>query len=829
MLPVPINQVLPGMPGPFTEQSILPNIEFDCPGDVAQYKSMIILHTLNKLHQTREMNAPRLFTYNMCVANNFQNRFVQEVLSYVTDLCLITFRSQNHRTFYEILLQTVDKAVSHVSALMTVRYPSTATYLPESVKNTVRAILSEMQSDVSRMFQILPNYRPRFEGFENKGEMMQQQWPNQQPMPQSTWPQPQTPMMMQPPMQQTWPPQQQQAWPQQSTWPQPQAPMMMQPPMAPQYQNVYDPYTGRYVAVQVAPQGFQNPAFVDPRANPNFNQGLMQSNMGFQNQVRSPEDSLPPIGMQDESFGRRTSRYADTCYQNLQRKQQPQFQPEPQPQFQHPQFQPQPQPAYHHQPPEQKTHVWDPYTPVQNNQPSTDAGHQHMVAAVDKVQEELKDDPTTWQDAKPSSYFKTVQKPFPEEREPLDVQPEASEPSAQPPKATFSRKNWKPTIRQPFLTWYNAKCSREHFIQCDTGEIIQVIEFFSESKDDEDGKTMDRSKHFVGYVQQARDRRAKAIEESINKEIDLFNNPPEKHEKSEDAKDPESEQTYDLDTQNIIGIDTNLISAVQSCKEKQEASEKEALLHFASIYQPLYGVDNLQSEIAPFTTCDEFHQIIAHMTDLMKKSDETVKELKEHAVDQYGVMFDSINRFLTKRVNDFLKNTLGLKIDIDSFYEDVLDLPDFLRKNYGAIYRTGLRRFETKLCNDLFDVNSTELLDAAKSIFKSNSEDVQVRTFLPENVAVLTLKASSNEIFTESDLKQIQNGPIQITSKHFAKLYAFCKIIFNRSNAAPLTINRVYMTTFDGLLFELSESVLSDVGDHVYLVSYATADINRGV
>jgi hypothetical protein len=126
-------------------------------------------------------------------------------------------------------------------------------------------------------------------------------------------------------------------------------------------------------------------------------------------------------------------------------------------------------------------------------------------------------------------------------------------------------------------------------------------------------------------------------------------------------------------------------------------------------------------------------------------------------------------------------------------------------------------------------VNSTELLDAAKSIFKSNSEDVQVRTFLPENVAVLTLKASSNEIFTESDLKQIQNGPIQITSKHFAKLYAFCKTIFNRSNAAPLTINRVYMTTFDGLLFELSESVLSDVGDHVYLVSYATADINRGV
>lgn len=205
----------------------------------------------------------------------------------------------------------------------------------------------------------------------------------------------------------------------------------------------------------------------------------------------------------------------------------------------------------------------------------------------------------------------------------------------------------------------------------------------------EKGSEMDRDKHRVPTLGQsyAFDSSARGVQFAESAQALVTEKP------AEDTDKPHH-------VHPALIMEPCLEQAIVSGRSKQfehQAAQSAVNLFrcFAFTTVPMICVEDVTPYVKNLREATTFAQLVIKLksmaTSLGTKTDD--KRYTDNVVT-FLTQFDNL---LTELVNEFLCNKLRLKLSIDSFTDDVSDLPDYLHRKYGPEYSRALSVFEGEL------------------------------------------------------------------------------------------------------------------------------------
>lgn len=329
----------------------------------------------------------------------------------------------------------------------------------------------------------------------------------------------------------------------------------------------------------------------------------------------------------------------------------------------------------------------------------------------------------------------------------------------------------------------------------------------------EGGTEMDRSKHTIAIVGNSyevkSEERAKIFTKSSN-ELSKVQNI------DEDDDDSLSKQYL---YPNAL-FDTSLDSAILNGRSKQisiqkDKAFKQVFRSFNIITSPILSNTSVKAYVEAIKESSTLADIALKITSIgqslsIVSKSETKSEEDINKAESAAIFLNQIDILLTEVINDFFKNKIGLELRIDSFSEDISDIPDYLRTKYGINYIKAYNAFEEELLSILF-------LEHDKSLVDSIMSDIQ-ETIDIDNIGIIPINYSITYVpLTNKELGyNVEQDSVFIDRSNTPTLYKLAKSLINHKKLIDL--NTVYdlLITSDGCIYKLYKSY---VNTDMFLIS----------
>lgn len=211
-----------------------------------------------------------------------------------------------------------------------------------------------------------------------------------------------------------------------------------------------------------------------------------------------------------------------------------------------------------------------------------------------------------------------------------------------------------------------------------------------------------------------------------------------------------------------------------------------------SVVEPDFGA------LYKLTNASDFRQVYQLLTDLPK-----------------GELAKEVNRRLTDGVNHALRTHIGLKAwSIDSFEEDIGDLMEALKEDYGPTLVNAMEE------------NAIEII--ARSLCHFGKEEVhgaevQKLLDLPQLASVLIWRerASVTQLpVTADELVVPKDDGVLVSATNTPDFHRTISAIFNRTPDIPHVYHRRYLALADGQVYELVRGYLNDAATLMYKADF---------
>lgn len=260
---------------------------------------------------------------------------------------------------------------------------------------------------------------------------------------------------------------------------------------------------------------------------------------------------------------------------------------------------------------------------------------------------------------------------------------------------------WRPSLKQPYKSLYNPEFQRKRYFR-DGDDVIEVIE-------DREDVSMDRSRHSVMLLGGSYKLDTVTRKDIVAEQMDNLRTPTPVF----DVEKELAGETVDVNSEvnEKVLCESYLEEAIFQGRKKQRLAEKKG--NKTNIYR-CFGL-----VAKPFITRNNYREIVLKMFNLLQFKDvaaylkkmsvglanlnsssnnDDVLDLKDDVEKirdrQDLIMFlDYVNKHMTKLINNWLRQKLSLTLNIDSFMDDVGDLPPFLLR-YGEQYLTAYNKFQ---------------------------------------------------------------------------------------------------------------------------------------
>lgn len=415
-----------------------------------------------------------------------------------------------------------------------------------------------------------------------------------------------------------------------------------------------------------------------------------------------------------------------------------------------------------------------------------------------------------------ASRFQQAARPAPQQPEMVFVDlPDATPTYQEPVKENtmteeLTAEDWLPTVEQPHRALRVRKIHAPIFIKRKSKRSNETIVV-------EEVTTMDRAAHSTSTVLAGdyplnTGRRSEQVEEAVKELASITVTEIKKAN-----VDPVAAEEIGVHVDVVNGVFSNLDAAVFNSKREMFRINKlkktcSVYRSYATVAEPFVGSDNHSEILDKLSECKTFadlaHKLKAGFNALSSLAVEERGMLYE--VDHIALYYNAINERVTGIVNDFFTNKLSIKLTMSSFMDDQGDVANHLENVYGEHYSAGWKRFESNLLKGNMFYLSPEELITLSALYEA--EDGMDFSYIPLTYSFTQTDLTSKEL--DYDLKEGES--LMIRESLTPSLYKIVTSLFEHNST--LETKPVYnlLITADGKRYKLHRGY---VGMDCFLIS----------
>lgn len=317
--------------------------------------------------------------------------------------------------------------------------------------------------------------------------------------------------------------------------------------------------------------------------------------------------------------------------------------------------------------------------------------------------------------------------------------------------------------------------------------------------DIEGGTEMDRERHRIVVMDQTLaidlDDRFKRLTKSVNALLTGSNEVPTK-----------------LD---IEICDTNLENFINQVRVNKLLNDRSGIsnIYFANGYlaEPIVYVHDtpefptekanavFDAIEASLLECENFSSLADALKKIAKELNDrrfTSEDDKKISQIEFEAVFSfltTLDKKLTKQINDFLKYDLRVSTKIDSFTDDANDLIEFIKKKYTPKQIEAYRVYEDSILNVAF-IDEKDINDAVYSTVNSDQSKTTIKSIV-SCIGVTVVNITSSELGYK-----FGDGVNIINSTKFPTLHKLAKAVWSDAQK-PYANN--YMVTSDNEIYRI--------------------------
>ncbi len=387
-----------------------------------------------------------------------------------------------------------------------------------------------------------------------------------------------------------------------------------------------------------------------------------------------------------------------------------------------------------------------------------------------------------------------------------------------------SKEDWKPSLNQPYLTFYDQEKFTETYSRWDNGDIIQRLVEIKPPVGSESTQNMERDahilptvrveiarkKHFIKTVKEVNEIPTKTIIEQIDKE----------------EVTPVTELIQDS-WFSCVSTAEAIASAQIRHKEKQKEKYIDAYHTFNNIVHIVPGNTKNQKFLKILSSADKDSNNVRELLKAYRERADSSLNKHELALDKIPelqaeiTLYRKINEYLTQLANEFLRYSLSLEVKIDDYVEDYEDLLTYLRNSYSDRYSSRMESFDNTVNSSLLSftpaVDTTPVI--AGYVLGEDTGALNFDTF-SELSTVTSLTLTSHDLF--GDRLELTSGPngIYVDYDHNELLGQIAYFVMKNKELLGFVTFRHYLVTSDGDTFMVNKAVMADNGVVIHRINF---------
>lgn len=318
------------------------------------------------------------------------------------------------------------------------------------------------------------------------------------------------------------------------------------------------------------------------------------------------------------------------------------------------------------------------------------------------------------------------------------------------PDDTIAPLKWTPSSQQAYPLTINPYTHKHGLKEMDIHGKKFVFSYLIPLKEEE----MDRARHTITTMQQVMTAhipeqygtREESLTESVKNmfrvtsdELNLYSKPPEELSK----EDAEALAEVKCFINPKMGLETFLEAAIfdgRLSQKQSQLSDTECAAYriYKIIATPVVGTEDHSSFIGNISACKSFREIAAILSETL-----TLHSSERSLIS----LCYEIEKILTKEINSVLRNKMSLPgINIDSFIDDVNDLPEYLGKTFGDLYKRAFLEFQKDYITQLIGNCNGEGAEALRYNLIDEDENKAVINFIARTYSLTYLNVDSSEL-----------------------------------------------------------------------------------
>lgn len=385
---------------------------------------------------------------------------------------------------------------------------------------------------------------------------------------------------------------------------------------------------------------------------------------------------------------------------------------------------------------------------------------------------------------------------------------------------TATKKEWRPSDSQPYLKMINPLTEYEVFKKVN-GKVLQFVYALENpvKREQHTIKMLGDTYHLDGVISNKRMERLEASVENLLKisGTDVGNSEEKPDEKVTAEKFPEVDVKHYVDPGRIIDffLDQALFEASLRFNEynlEHKDNHTNVYRCFLAVNKPILSDDNYEGFIVELRRTKSFKELSTRILSIGKALYEKEKGIS--ALPLINVL-TNVNKTLTTMVNDCLRYELSLpEVSIDSFIEDVNDLPEFLEKTYSKKYREAFSEWERNIMQRLF-VYHDRTEELTNRLLDEKQVELGIKvTFIPETYSATFISSTYEELGLEFGKKET----LLLRKDSQKVLYKVAQSLFYQKDGGARDSVVDYVITADNVKLRIYRGYL---GNEAYLVSKA--------
>lgn len=383
-----------------------------------------------------------------------------------------------------------------------------------------------------------------------------------------------------------------------------------------------------------------------------------------------------------------------------------------------------------------------------------------------------------------------------------------------PNKTGLKITDWMPSAFQPYPPTINPYRTKLELEDASRNGMINKILNIIPLKDDE----MDRSKHIITSMSQVYTShipndygtREESLEDNVKK---IFKIDYEKVNAFK--KDPDRLEQDSKELLSFINPDWTYESFVETGIFNSKFQQREYALKDpnCSIYRtycivtnPIICNDDHTAYIQELSACKSFKEVSIILKETINDS-LTSKSLIDLC---YG-----IEKILTKEINHVLRNKMSLpNTSIESFIDDVNDLPDYLNQNLGDTYRRVFLDFQRLYVEKI--VSGPESVDEYKMecCMVAETENPLLKiNFINHLYSFTNLTVESSEL----GIEPYSECASSILEYEHPLMYEIVTSMFSQDRDIERVCLHNLIITADDVIYEVQKGL---IGSDIYTINY---------